>query len=159
MNNDDLTYEFCPCCDANITLQKGYSNDLPYWVCKGCGEMLINPELETDTDIIWRCDGCGALLNVQPGFDESGDEWTCTECGYKNGLSESDVFLSVDEYESDQSNPYKGLTDEEVLRLSAYADVEQLGGYRLQPHPHHGPLELSRGSEEGHLCGFDRPRG
>ncbi len=126
--NDDITYEFCPRCDANLTLQKGYSNDLPYWVCKGCGEMLINPELETDTDIIWRCDGCGALLNVQPGFDESGDEWTCTECGYKNGLSESDVFLSVDEYESDQSNPYKGLTDEEVLRLSAYADVEPLGG-------------------------------
>ena len=27
--------EFCPRCDANLTLQKGYRNDLPYWVCKG----------------------------------------------------------------------------------------------------------------------------
>ena len=31
--------EFCPRCDANLTLQKGYDNNLPYWVCKGCGEM------------------------------------------------------------------------------------------------------------------------
>ncbi len=128
MNNDDLTYEYCPLCDANLTFQKGYRNDLPYWVCRGCGEMLINPELETDTDIIWRCDGCGALLNVQSGFNECGDEWICTECGYKNGLSESDVFISDEEHEADQKNPYKGLTDEEVLRLSAYTDEKRLGG-------------------------------
>lgn len=41
--------EFCPRCDANLTLQKGYCNDLPYWNCLGCGEMLINPQVETDS--------------------------------------------------------------------------------------------------------------
>ncbi|MBQ1894182.1 MAG: hypothetical protein II167_00640, partial [Clostridiales bacterium] len=44
-------HEFCPRCDANLTLQKGYINTLPYWVCKGCGEMLINPEVQADSDI------------------------------------------------------------------------------------------------------------
>ena len=38
-------YEFCPRCEANLTFQNGYSNTLPYWVCLGCGEMLINPEI------------------------------------------------------------------------------------------------------------------
>ena len=60
-NNEE--YEYCPRCDANLTLQKGYSNTLPYWVCKGCGEMLINPEVEGD--IAWICDGCGEMLNIQ----------------------------------------------------------------------------------------------
>ena len=47
-----LNHEFCPKCEANLTLQKGYDNALPYWVCKGCGEMLINPSLDTDSDIV-----------------------------------------------------------------------------------------------------------
>ena len=55
-------YEFCPKCDANLTLQKGYRNDLPYWICKGCGEMLINPEVEGD--IAWICDQCGSMLII-----------------------------------------------------------------------------------------------
>jgi len=33
-------HEFCPRCEANITMQKGYSNDLSYWICRGCGEKL-----------------------------------------------------------------------------------------------------------------------
>lgn len=66
----DDEYEYCRYCEANLTLQKGYSNDLPYWVCKGCGQMLINPNLNTDSDIIWTCDGCETLLNKQPGFTE-----------------------------------------------------------------------------------------
>jgi len=69
-DNFESEFEYCTNCDANLTLQKGYSNDLPYWICKGCGEMLINPGLETDSGIIWRCDGCGALLNIQDGFTE-----------------------------------------------------------------------------------------
>lgn len=55
--NDD--YAFCTRCDARLILQKGYSPDLPYWVCKSCGQMLINPELDV-SDTVWRCDGCGA---------------------------------------------------------------------------------------------------
>ena len=67
-------YEFCPRCEANLTLQKGYDNTLPFWVCKGCGEMLINPEVEADSDIAWFCDGCGTMLNIQPGYKGLSDE-------------------------------------------------------------------------------------
>ena len=61
----EYAVEFCPRCDANLTLQRGYRNDLPYWECKGCGEMLINPNIDTETNIVWLCDECGAMLNVQ----------------------------------------------------------------------------------------------
>jgi len=115
-------YEFCPRCDANLTFQKGYDNTLPYWICRGCGEMLINPELETDSDIIWRCDGCEALLNVQEGFDETLDEWKCTECGYVNRLDMDEVYDSDDEYQAEMSSPYRGLSDEDMLALSIYQD-------------------------------------
>ena len=115
-------HEFCPRCDANLTFQKGYDNTLPYWICRGCGEMLINPELETGTDIIWLCDECEALLNVQDGFDESRDQWKCTNCGHVNDLSDSDVYESDDEYQAELGNPYKGLSDVEMLALSMYRD-------------------------------------
>lgn len=64
----EYAVEFCPRCDANLTLQRGYRNDLLYWACKGCGEMLINPNIDTETNIVWLCDECGAMLNVQKGF-------------------------------------------------------------------------------------------
>ena len=114
-------YEFCPRCDANLTFQKGYDNTLPYWICRGCGEMLINPELDTG-DVMWFCDDCGALLNVQEGFDEGRDEWKCTECGHVNELSDKDVYESDDEYQAEMGNPYRGLSDEEMLSLSMYQD-------------------------------------
>ena len=114
-------YEFCPRCDANLTFQKGYDNTLPYWICRGCGEMLINPELDTG-DVMWFCDDCGALLNVQEGFDEGRDEWKCTECGHVNELSDKDVYESDDEYQAEMGNPYRGLSDEEMLSLSMYRD-------------------------------------
>ena len=44
-----VMYEYCSRCDANLTLQKGYDNSLPYWICKGYGEMLINPTIDSDT--------------------------------------------------------------------------------------------------------------
>ena len=123
-------YEYCTNCDANLTLQKGYSNQFPYWICKGCGEMLINPELATESDIIWRCDGCGALLNVQEGFTEANDEWACSECGYKNKITESEVYSSEDEYLGEKSNPFRGLSDEEGLALALYSverDIDDSG--------------------------------
>ncbi len=117
---NDLSYEFCPRCEANLTLQKGYSNDLPYWICKGCGEMLINPAIDTETDIAWFCDNCEEMLNIQPGFDEECGEWKCTNCGYVNKIDESELYASDDEYQSHMKDPYKGLADEEVLTLSTY---------------------------------------
>ena len=125
-DEDELQHEFCPRCEANLTLQKGYDNSLPYWVCKGCGEMLINPEFEAENDIIWRCDGCGALLNIQQGFHEDCNEWICEECGYSNKMGESEIYISEDDYKMARHNPYKGLSDEEVLELFCYEDIENI---------------------------------
>ena len=122
MNTNDLTYEYCPNCDANLTLQKGYRNDLPYWICKGCGQMLVNPEVDGDSDIAWFCDRCEAMLNVQPGFNEECGEWVCSECGFANKIDVSELYYSDDEYRADAADPYKGLTDEDVLALSEYED-------------------------------------
>ena len=38
--------EFCPRCHATLALQKGFDPNLKYWICKGCGEMLINPDID-----------------------------------------------------------------------------------------------------------------
>jgi len=115
-------YEFCPRCNAELKYQKGFDNTLPYWICLSCREMLINPELDTDTDIIWLCDDCGTLLNVQKGFDESLDEWTCTECGHVNPLGQGEIYGSDDEYQAEMGNPYRGLSDEDMLALAMYQD-------------------------------------
>ncbi len=121
-------YEFCPRCEANLTLQKGYSNTLPYWVCLGCGEMLINPELESESGILWQCDNCEAVLNVQKGFSEGCGEWQCTECGYPNKISSRELYRTVDEYEADLRNPFKGLSNKDLLEVSAYQTEEQING-------------------------------
>ena len=126
-SNNDL-YEYCPRCDANLTLQKGFDPALSHWICKGCGEMLINPASEDDSNIIWICDSCGATLNDQEGFSTDDGEWKCRECGYVNKTDEREVYLSEDEYAAELSNPYKGLSDEEVLRLSWYQEIRELEG-------------------------------
>ena len=123
---EDETYEFCPRCDANLTLQKGYRNDLPCWICKGCGEMLINPEVDADDDIAWICDQCSSMLNIQEGFSDNNGEWTCKECGYVNKIDESELYASEDEFRAEQRSPFKGLSDEDVLALSMYQDIEHI---------------------------------
>ena len=123
-HDDSEAYEFCPRCQADLTLQKGYSNDLPYWICKGCGEMLINPEI--DSDISWICDGCGTMLNIQPGFNEDCGEWTCTECGFTNKIDKDEIYQSEDEYQAAMRDPYKGLSDGQILALSVYREVERV---------------------------------
>jgi len=120
-------HEFCPRCEANITLQKGYSNELPYWVCKGCGNMLINPDVPSG--IAWICDGCGQMLNVQKGFSEECGVWKCTECGYDNKIDVSEVYLSEEEYQADISSPYKGLSNEAMLSLSLYSKERIVDGH------------------------------
>ena len=136
-------YEFCPRCEANLTLQKGYSNDLPFWNCLGCGEMLINPNVEADSDIAWICDGCGKMLNIQPGFKEDCGEWKCVECGQVNKIDPNDLYASEDEYQADLNDPYRGLSDEEVLGLSLYQDEEMIGGRE--------DVVIVRNSEDGML--------
>ena len=119
-------YEFCPRCDANLTLQKGYSNELPNWICKGCGEMLINPAI--DSDIIWICDKCGATLNIQEGFNDECGNWKCTQCGFENAINDDEVYASDDEYQAEMNNPYRGLSDEEILEIMEYEEIDNIAG-------------------------------
>ncbi len=126
---ENYPHEFCPRCQANLTLQKGYHNNLPYWICKGCGEMLINPEVTPETNIAWFCDGpnCGVMLNTQPGFNEDCGEWECTECGFVNKIDISELYLSENEFQTELRNPYKGLSDADALELSDYEDENCIG--------------------------------
>lgn len=123
-NSDYVDLEYCPHCNAILTLQKGFSNNLPYWVCKGCGEMLIGNDI--DDDIIWRCDRCEALLNVQNGFSSDYGEWKCNECGFVNKFDESRVFESEDEYRSQSKEPHWGMSDEDVIKLTDYREIRRI---------------------------------
>lgn len=125
--NERPKEEFCTRCQASLTMQKGYSSKLPYWICKGCGEVLINPSIDSDDDMVWICDECGAFLSAQPGFKTDCGRWKCTECGFVNKIDENEVYDSEDEFQASLNNPYKGLTDEEVLELSEYEEIKELG--------------------------------
>ncbi len=137
-------YEYCPRCDANLTLQKGYRSDLPFWKCRGCGEMLINPNNEMESSIVWICDGCGAILNLQKGFREDCGEWICTECGTSNPISDLEIFRSEEEYEAFLKDPYQGLTDEDLMELLQYEDLENVDG--------RDDVILIRQRDTGKLC-------
>jgi serine/threonine protein kinase len=105
--------------------------------------MLINPSLDTESDIIWRCDHCEDLLNVQPGFTEDCGIWKCANCGYENRIDASEVYDSEDELRVELENPYRGLSDAEVLELSLYEEVKSLG--------HRDNVSLVREIETGNL--------
>lgn len=121
-------HEYCPRCDAILTLQKGYDHNVPFWVCKGCGETLINPRVRTETDIAWICDKCGDMLNEQQGFAEDCGEWHCTECGFVNIIDESNLYFSDEEYKMDLQNPYKGMTDDDMLEIMSFEEVDYIDG-------------------------------
>lgn len=119
-------YEFCPNCEANLTFQKGYQNDLSYWICKGCGKLLLNPSVPGT--IAWICDKCDTLLNIQEGFTEDCKQWNCKKCGHNNIIDLAETYESEEEYLLEKSNPYKGLTDKEVLELSMYNEESFING-------------------------------
>lgn len=137
------THEFCPRCEANLTLQKGYDNELLYWICKGCGEMLINPAVDTESDIVWLCDRCDAMLNIQPGFSERLGEWCCDKCGFINEISASEIYSSEDDYRDSLVNPYKGMEPSKVIELMKYDEVCRVDGY--------DDIYIVRNSDEGKL--------
>lgn len=121
-------YEYCPNCEANLTLQKGYSRQYPYWKCRGCGKMLINPDVKMESPVIWICDKCGAVLNQQEGFAEALGEWECRECGFRGKLDKSEIYISDEEYEADCRNPYKGMSQEALMALMVYKEKESING-------------------------------
>ena len=116
--------EFCPRCDANLTLQKGFHNDVSYWTCKGCGQLLLGPEFEGE--IVWNCDECGAFLNAQEGFADERGEWKCCECGYVNPINENAIFESNEEAERAVNSPYFNMAEDEVLSIMAYEELGSL---------------------------------
>lgn len=59
-------HEYCKRCEADLTMQEGYNNELPYWICKGCGEMLINPDIVAENDIAWILDKIKRLGGLAP---------------------------------------------------------------------------------------------
>lgn len=131
--DENYWYEYCKNCGANLRLQKGYNNDLPYWECKGCGEMLINNEApDYISDIVWRCDKCNAYLNIQEQdgvrFSDDCGDWKCTDCGFENRIDESQIFASSEELEAELNNPYRGISDDEVLSLMNYQEISPLEG-------------------------------
>ena len=85
--------------------------------------MLINPRVETQTDIAWICDDCGTMLNEQAGFTEDCGEWTCKICGHVNTIDESELYSSEDEYIAALENPYYGMCDEDILSLMNYEEI------------------------------------
>lgn len=127
--NKRIKHEFCTRCEADLTLQKGYDNELPYWICKGCNEMLINPAIDTESDIVWVCDKCDAMLNIQPGFSEAVGDWNCTQCGHINKIDVSEVYLSDDDYRESLANPYKNMMVSDVIKLMKYQEVCKINGY------------------------------
>lgn len=137
------TYEFCPRCEANLTLQKGYSNELPYWLCKGCNEMLINPEVKSESDIVWVCDKCDSMLNIQPGFSQSLDEWCCNKCGYLNTINSNEIYLSNDDYNESLNNPYRKMNISDVITLMDYMEVCKIDG--------HDNIAIVRSEQDGNL--------
>ena len=121
--SQETEHEYCPHCEANLTLQKGYDNHYPYWICKGCGEMLINPDSGVEDGVVWVCDKCGAMLNLQENFESNTGSWACLECGFVNKICRSEIYVSDEEYQAELRNPYRGLSDEEILSLSVYEDI------------------------------------
>ena len=127
-------YEYCPRCDANLTLQKGYSNDLPYWVCKGCGEMLINPAVDAPDDVAWICDECGAMLNVQEGFENNNGDYAYEQLNKLKYQIEKKTFK------------YKEFTFYVTMTFGLEEYDDSLG---LQKTIEHADSKLYQGKSEG----------
>jgi len=123
------TCEYCTRCNADLRYQKGFSPSLDHWICRGCGEMLINPNSDNESDVVWVCDGCGATLNLQDGFAEDCEVWECQECGFENFIDESSVFESEEEYLAHKANPLNGMSDDDIRKLQKYVELDFILGH------------------------------
>lgn len=88
--------------------------------------MLINPDVDATDDVAWICDRCGAMLNVQDGFKDNEGKWACTECGFVNDIDEKNLYDTEEDYIADLHNPYKGLSDEQVLHITSFVKVRSI---------------------------------
>lgn len=118
--------EYCTRCGAALDFQKGFDSDSKYWECKGCGMLLYNPDSGIDDGITWFCDNCKAVISDQEGFDNACDEWKCKECGYVNQINESEVYSSEDEFQRAFNSPFRGLSNDDAIKLMMYEDIESI---------------------------------
>ncbi len=74
-------------------------------------------------------------------INEECGEWTCTECGFTNKIDKSEIFQSEDEYQAAMRDPYKGLTDGQILAKKTLRQIKKLlmdidrNGYKGIGHP------------------------
>ncbi len=145
IENDVSMVEYCPSCQAILNMQKDFDPDKPYWICTGCGKMLLAPDFPWD--VVWRCDKCGALLNTQKGFHENCGKWVCEACGESNDIDEKHLYDSSAEYETAVKDPLYGMSDDVLLELSCYSTVRVLGdkgNVKLVQHVESGKLYVEK---------------
>lgn len=91
-----MLIRYCTNCDAQLDKQLGFSESVPYWQCRGCGRLLINPEMDLQTnmflDVMWFCDECGELLNTQSGFSDDCGFWICDACEHINVIADDNIL-------------------------------------------------------------------
>jgi len=133
-NMDNLLYDyecadpFCTKCQAILTMQKGYDESVEYWVCRGCGMLLINPDYpgHDEHEIVWICDKCSSVLNSQQGFERDTSMFRCRECGYDNVLDSSSIYDSEEEFQSDLNNPTRGMTEADLFKYACYEEAQRI---------------------------------
>ncbi|SEM98589.1 hypothetical protein SAMN05216431_11811 [Ligilactobacillus sp. WC1T17] len=140
---------FCPHCKASLVMQNGFNKKAPYYICKKCQQMIINPQNKQlkQSKIVWLCDRCNALLNVQAGFDEHQLKFTCQKCGYENSLGLEQIFLTKEAADKARQEKYTCPKCQDLLtkqtafnpQLSAYTCekcqtklVKRLGKFEQQ---------------------------
>lgn len=81
----------CPRCGAKLCEQRGFSPDLRAFICKKCGQAVLNPKY--DDECVWFCDSCNAILNNQKGWpgDQHCHSFKCTNCGFENDITSDNI--------------------------------------------------------------------
>ncbi len=78
---------YCPVCYGFMRFNK----ETKAWNCKRCSYAVSEKSL-LDGYIYWFCDNCTKFMNVQEGFTVESGIWKCRRCGYKNNVTENNIF-------------------------------------------------------------------
>lgn len=122
---------YCPHCGSKLNRQSGFDSSYGTWTCIVCGQHLMDDDVykgDKFQGVAWFCDDCGALLNRQPGFSDNFEKWSCVKCGHINGLTESDIYKSHDDYllrKGKKTEDYENTSDEDYDYLSSEDDEYQ----------------------------------
>lgn len=121
--------EYCTNCNADLFHQRGFDPSRGYWICKGCGQLLTNPDdprFDSPSGIYWFCDKCNDFLNLQPGFSEACESWTCTKCGFENRMGSDTVFSSDWDWNRAKEDPAYWLSQKDRSKLEQYPVLDMI---------------------------------